>query len=132
MNHDERKRCAVRFLENFNHADPKVFDELIADDFRFEIVSALKEFPPIEGRENFVSKEVATLKSLFPDGLQMKLGTVICEGPHVAALAEADTVAANGRRYRQRYNFYLRFVGDKIVEGREYNDTNLIREVFLT
>jgi uncharacterized protein len=132
MNHDEQKQCAIRFLENFNHADPKVFDDLIADDFRFEIVSALKEFPPIVGRREFVSKEVSTLKSLFPQGLKLKLATVICEGPHVAVLAEADTVAANGRSYRQRYNFYLRFEGDKIVEGREYNDTNLIREVFLT
>lgn len=128
----EQKRTAIRFLENFNHADPAVFDELITDDFRFEIVSSLKEFPPIVGRANFVAREVETLKRLFPQGLKMKLETVLCDGPHVAALAEADTVAANGRRYRQRYNFYLRFEGDKIAEGREYNDTNLIREVFLT
>jgi ketosteroid isomerase-like protein len=132
MTQAEQKERAIRFLENFNHADPMVFEELIADDFRFEIVSAIKEFPPIQGRHNFASNEVATLKRLFPDGLKMKLGTVICEGPHVAVLAEADTVAVNGRRYQQRYNFYLRFEGDKIAEGREYNDTNLIREVFLT
>ena len=28
-------------------------------------------------------------------------------------------------------SFYLRFEGDRIAEGREYNDTNLVREVFL-
>ena len=46
--------------------------------------------------------------------------------------AAADTTAMNGRRYHQRYNFFLRFEGDLIAEGREYNDTNLVREVFLT
>jgi ketosteroid isomerase-like protein len=132
MTQAEQKERAIRFLENFNHADPTVFEALIADDFRFEIVSAIKEFPPIQGRHNFATTEAATLKRLFPDGLKMKLGTIICEGPHVAVLAEADTVAMNGKRYRQRYNFYLRFEGDKIAEGREYNDTNLVREVFLT
>ena len=132
MTQAEQKQRAITFLENFNHPDPKVFEELITEDFTFEIVSALKEFPPIRGRANFASVETANLLKLFPNGLKMKLGTIICEGPHVAVLAEADTVAANGRPYRQRYNFYLRFAGDLIAEGREYNDTNLIREVFLT
>ena len=132
MTQDKQKALAIRFLENFNHADPQVFAELIADDFKFEIVSGLTEFPPIRGRANFAATEAATLKRLFPDGLKMKLETIICDGPHVAVLAEADTVASNGRRYHQRYNFYLRFAGDLIAEGREYNDTNLVREVFLT
>ena len=132
MTQAEQKQRAITFLENFNHPDPKVFEELVTDNFTFEIVSALKEFPPIRGRAHFAAAETANLLRLFPEGLKMKLGTIICEGPHVAVLAEADTVAANGRPYRQRYNFYLRFEGDNIAEGREYNDTNLVRETFLT
>jgi len=128
----EQRAVAIRFLENFNHADAKVFEELTTEDFSFEIVSGLKEFPPLRGRQNFASTEAATLKRLFPEGLKLKVETVICEGEHVAALAAADTIASNGRRYRQRYNFYLRFEGDRIAEGREYNDTNLVREVFQT
>jgi ketosteroid isomerase-like protein len=131
MSSDERKRLAVQFLENFNRADPELFANLITDDFRFEIVSSLKEFPPIVGRHEFAIKEAETLKRLFPDGLRLKIGTVISEGPHVVVLAEADTVANNGKRYHQRYAFYLRFEGERIAEGREYNDTNLVREVFI-
>ena len=132
MTPTEQRAVVIRFLENFNHADAKVFEELTTEDFSFEIVSGLKEFPPLRGRQNFASTEAATLKRLFPEGLKLKVETVICEGEHVAALAAADTIASNGRRYRQRYNFYLRFEGDRIAEGREYNDTNLVREVFLT
>jgi uncharacterized protein len=132
MTQREQKTAALRFVENFNHADEKVFVELITEDFKFEIVSGLAAFPPIHGRENFASTEAATLKRLFPDGLKLEVETVICEGTHVAVLASADTVASNGREYCQRYNFYLRFEGDLIAEGREYNDTNLVREVFLT
>jgi ketosteroid isomerase-like protein len=127
----ERKLRAIRFLENLNTADPTVFENLITENFRFEIVSGIPDFPPIVGRANFAATECATLKRLFPDGLKMRLETVIAEGDFVAATAVADTVAMNGRRYFQRYNFFLRFEGDLIAEGREYNDTNLIREVFL-
>jgi len=91
----------------------------------------MKEFPAFKGRQQFVEKEVATLRRLFPQGLNLSVDTIICDGPHVAALAHCDTIAANGKRYRQRYNFYLRFQGDLIAEGREYNDTDLIRTVFL-
>ncbi len=132
MTADEQKRRAIRFLENFNDPDQRVFEELIADDFTFEIVTAIKDFPPARGKKEFAAGETERLRALFPNGLKMKLGTVICEGPHVAVQAEADTVAMNGRPYKQRYHFYLRFRGDLIAEGREYNDTNLVREVFLT
>lgn len=132
MTQSEQKAAAIRFIENFNHADEKVFAGLITEDFKFEIVSGLAAFPPIHGRQNFASTEAATLRRLFPDGLKLKVETVISDGPHVAVLASADTLASNGREYRQRYSFYLRFEGELIAEGREYNDTNLVREAFLT
>jgi ketosteroid isomerase-like protein len=128
----EQKERAVKFLENLNHADPKLFKELVTDDFQLEMVLGMKVFPPLRGKHRFVDTEVATLKRLFPHGLNLKLGTIICEGPHVAVQAVCETVAANGRRCAQRYHFYLRFEGDKIAEVREFNDTNLVREVFLT
>ena len=132
MTQEKQKERARRFLENFNHADPTVFAELITENFTFEIMSGLKEFPPAKGREIFAQAESDALKRLFPNGLGLKLDTLISEGEHVVALGWADTIAAQNRRYQQRYAFYLRFEGDLIAEGREYNDTNLVREVFLT
>jgi len=128
---DIQRERARKFLENFNHADPQVFEEAVTDDFTFQIVSSMEEFPPLRGRREFIEKEVATLRRLFPNGLNLTLETIICEGPHVAALAHCDTIAGNGKRYQQRYHFYLRFEGDLIAEGREYNDTDLVRKVFL-
>jgi ketosteroid isomerase-like protein len=128
----EYKERAIRFLENFNHPDPRVFEELITDDFTFEMITTMKEFAPVRGKAAFARAETERLIALFPDGLKMKLGTVICEGPHVAVQAACDTIAMNGRRYVQRYHFYLRFEGELIAEGLEYNDTNLVREIFLS
>jgi ketosteroid isomerase-like protein len=131
LNIEEQREHARRFLENFNLADPRVFEELVTEDFSFDIVSSMKEFPPVKGRREFAEKETATLRRLFPQGLKLMLEAIICEGPHVTALAHCDTVAHNGKHYRQRYHFYLRFEGDLIAEGREYNDTDLVRRVFI-
>jgi ketosteroid isomerase-like protein len=128
---EKQRQQARRFLENFNRADPEIFDDLITDDFTFRIVTTMDEFPPLRGRREFVQREVATLRRLFPRELNLTIETLICDGPHVAAIAHCDTIANNGKRYQQQYNFYLRFEGDLIAEGREYNDTDLIRKVFL-
>ena len=84
------------------------------------------------GQAAFARTETERLNALFPEGLKMTLGTIICDGPSVAVQAACDTTAMNGRRYLQRYHFYLRFEGHLIAEGLEYNDTNLVREVFLS
>ncbi|MGH7913293.1 MAG: nuclear transport factor 2 family protein [Candidatus Binataceae bacterium] len=126
------KERAIRFLENFNHPDPRVFEELITADFRFEMITTMKEFAPMRGKAAFARMETERLNALFPDGLKMVLGAIVCEGTHVAVQATCDTVAMNGRRYVQRYHYYLRFEGELIAEGLEYNDTNVVREVFLT
>jgi ketosteroid isomerase-like protein len=131
LDKEKQRERARQFLENFNQADPGTFEHLITDNFTFQIVSSMDEFPALRGRREFIEKEVATLRRLFPRGLKLTVETLICDGPHVAALARCDTIANNGRRYQQRYNFYLRFEGDLIAEGREYNDTDLIRKVFL-
>ena len=57
---------------------------------------------------------------------------VVAEGPHVAIQAESDTVAGNGRKYANRYHFYFLFDDDRIAQVREYNDVNLVREVFFS
>jgi len=40
------------------------------------------------------------------------------------------TVAGNGKKYANRYHFYFLFDGDRIAQVREYNDVNLVREIF--
>jgi ketosteroid isomerase-like protein len=73
-----------------------------------------------------------TLTAMFPNGLNMKVLTVIGEGSHVAIQAESDTVAGNGKKYANRYHFYFLFDGDRLAQVREYNDVNLVREVFFS
>ena len=87
---------------------------------------------PVRGKDAFLKGMPATLKAMFPNGLNLKFHTTIAEGPHVAIQAESDTTAANGKKYANRYHFYFLFAGDKIAQVREYNDVNHVREVFMS
>jgi ketosteroid isomerase-like protein len=72
------------------------------------------------------------MPAMFPNGLNLKIYTVIAEGPYVAIQAESDTIAGNGKKYNNRYHFFFHFEGAKIAQVREYNDVNHVREVFMS
>ena len=132
MNLEQQKERALKFLKNFEKPDPQVFADLIADDFEFEMMGRLPGVAPTRGKEAFLKSTPAVLKAMFPNGLNMKFHSTIAEGPHVAIQAESDTTAGNGKKYANRYHFYFLFKGDKIAQVREYNDTNHVREVFMS
>jgi len=129
---EQNKQHAVKFLELLEKADGPGMSELLAENFEMEMMGRLPGIAPIRGRQVFVTNMPQTIKAMFPNGLNMKIVTVIGEGPHVAIQAESDTTAGNGKKYANRYHFYFRFAGDKIEQAREYNDVNLVREVFFT
>ena len=107
-------------------------DPYAAEDFEFEMMGRLPGVKPIRGKHKFMASMPKTLTAMFPNGLNMKLITVVAEGPHVAIQAESDTVAGNGKKYANRYHFYFLFNGDRLAQVREYNDVNLVREVFFS
>ena len=132
MSLEHNKETALTFLKNFEHPDPKAFENVVTDDFEFEMMGRLPGVSPMRGKAAFLKAMPATLKAMFPNGLNMTFQTVVAEGPHVAIQAASDTVAANGKKYANRYHFYFLFQGEKLAQVREYNDVNHVREVFMS
>ncbi len=132
MNLEQQKERALAFLKGLEKPDAAAQADLITDDFEFEMMGRLPGVTPVRGKDTFLKSTPPMLKAMFPDGLNMKLVSIIAEGPHVAIQAESDTIAGNGKKYANRYHFYLLFKGDKIAQVREYNDTNHVREVFMS
>jgi ketosteroid isomerase-like protein len=132
MTLEQQKEKARTFLTTLEKPDPKFLGELLADNFEFEMMGRLPGVAPMRGKDAFIKGMTATMKAMFPKGLNLKIHTVIAEGPQVAIQAESDTVAGNGKKYANRYHFYFRFDGDKLGQVREYNDVNHVREVFMS
>ena len=132
MTPEQEKEKARTFLMTLEKPDTKFLGDLLADNFEFEMMGRLPGITPQRGTDAFIKGMTATMAAMFPKGLNIKIHTVIAEGPHVAIQAESDTVAGNGKKYANRYHFYFRFDGDKLAQVREYNDVNHVREVFMS
>ena len=132
MELSKQKEAATTFLRAIDKLDTAVLGSLVADNVEFEMMGRLPGVQPIRGKDKFLANMPKILTSMFPNGLNMKVVTVVAEGPHVAIQAESDTVAGNGKSYANRYHFYFLFDGERIAQVREYNDVNLVRETFFS
>jgi uncharacterized protein len=130
MTAEQQKEAAVRLLKSLETGD--VDGSILADNIEWEVMGRLPGLAPLRGKETFLRQLPAALKATFPNGLNLKFHTVIADGPHVAVQCESDTIAANGKRYNNRYHFYLRFEGGKIAQVREYGDTDHVRQTLLS
>jgi uncharacterized protein len=129
MTSAEQKEMAVKLVKALENPKPEEVGPMLTDDFEFQVMARMAG-PTVFKKADMLGSFGRMLKKSFPNGLNMKIGTVICEGPHVAVHAESDTIVGNGKRYNNRYHFYVLFHGDQIAQCREYNDSNHAREVF--
>ena len=127
----QMRERVIDFLKEFEDPDPVKLEMMVADHFEWRVMTKMPGFEPIKGKEG-LKGFTGMLKTTMPEGLNMKIGTIICEGDHAAVQAESNTKTTAGKKYNNTYHFYIRFEGDKIAEVREYCDTNHVREVFAT
>ncbi|MEM9704723.1 MAG: nuclear transport factor 2 family protein [Pseudomonadota bacterium] len=65
----------------------------------------------------------------FPDGMTYHVHTMVAEGDFVAVEAESDSIHASSNQYKNQYHFLFRFKDEKIIEVKEYMDTELVTDV---
>jgi ketosteroid isomerase-like protein len=76
-----------------------------------------------------LGKLLQDLKVSLPQGLKMTIHNVIGEGDRVALEAESSGPHISGKMYNNKYHFVFRFQNGKIVELKEYMDTEHVTDV---
>jgi ketosteroid isomerase-like protein len=65
----------------------------------------------------------------FPQGLEFTIHSMTAEDDRVAVEAESHGPHVSGRLYNNRYHFLLRWRDGRLVELKEYMDTELVTEI---
>ena len=76
-----------------------------------------------------LGQKATQILDVFPDGLTMTIHNIIAEGDSVAVEAESMGTNTAGQIYNNKYHFLFRFKGDKVLEVKEYLDTEHVTEV---
>ncbi len=110
-------------------ADVGFVEEHYAEDFKIWVAGSL----PFSGEGNKASAVAGmpAVLGLFPDGLRFSIVAMTAEADRVAIEATGEGISASGGRYRQAYHFLMRVRDGKIIEWKEYLDTEHAREVLV-
>jgi len=126
---ERNKELARVFIDALSRADAKKVDELYAEDVRLWVTGSL----PFSGSKNKAEalEGMPQVLDLFPEGLTFQIHEMTAEGERVAIEASSEGTTFRGDRYQQEYHFLLRARDGKIIEWREYMDTEHARKVLV-
>lgn len=80
------------------------------------------------------SEVVAFAKNVldsFPKGISFNVVNLVAENDYVAAEVEGMAMHVSGKPYNNKYHFLLKIKDNKILELKEYMDTQLAAKVLL-
>jgi len=124
----ERNKDVVRrYFEILTRNDIPAMLELYADDVQLRVPGNTL----ISG--TFSKTQLAEFASQvldsFPAGLAFSITGMTAEGDRVAVEAQSVGTHVSGAHYNNLYHFLIRVREGKIVESREYMDTQLVTDV---
>jgi ketosteroid isomerase-like protein len=131
MNIEDNKRMACDFLQALSVHDPVRGGALLHEDLVYWTAGKKHLFPYAgeRNREEFVAY-LATPTVFTGGGSRMTPLVLTGEDDRVSMTAEAVGELADGRVYTNVYHYLFTFRDGKIVEVREYMDTQSAAEFF--
>ena len=126
---EENKELARAFLDALSRVDSVALDELYAGDVSVWVAGTL----PFSGSKTRAEalEAMPLVLDLFPDGLSFEIRAMTAEGERVAIEATGEGKTSSGDLYQQEYHFLLRACDGKVIEWKEYMDTDKARRLLV-
>jgi len=76
-----------------------------------------------------IADAAGSIYQVFPQGIRFTIKAMTAEGERVAVEAESEGRHVSGQLYTNQYHFLLRFREGKLVEFKEYMDTERVTDI---
>lgn len=124
---ERNKQVARAFFDALSRSDvPAIVDAYAEDGFVQTMGNTL-----ISGKYHKpqIKAAAAGVLDAFPKGISFTIKTLTAEGDRVAIEAESSAIHASGKPYSNQYHFLMRVRDGKVVEFKEYMDTEMVTDV---
>jgi ketosteroid isomerase-like protein len=123
------KQVALAMYQAISDRDVPRFFSCLSDDVRITLYGSHRLARTFKGKDDIRSNMFGPVVERLEAGIRFTFKSVIAEGNHVAIEADGSARTKDGRDYRNAYCFVVRVENGKVVESREYMDTELAKAV---
>jgi ketosteroid isomerase-like protein len=127
---DAARQVVTRFFEIFSSGDVDAILDALDDDAVWWVSGRLAGMSGSYDKASFGPLLAGAKAAYRGPGLTITPTAMIAEGDKVAVEAEGFAELTDGRRFTPHYHFLITVRGDKVVEVKEYMDTQHAKEVF--
>ena len=105
--------------------NPAPFLDLLSDDISITMFGDHRFTRTFKGRTDIYDNLFGPIREVLDGTIRMNVTNVAAENDTVIAEARGEARTKDGRAYKNTYCFVLKFEDGKIIESREYLDTQL-------
>ena len=125
---EENKKTAIKFFEALSSGS-----QAYLDFYNDESIIWTAGENAIGGTRT--KKEIVDfaqgILSAFPNGIKFNITGITAENERVAVEVSGEAIHASGELYNNKYHFLLKIQHGKILELKEYMDTQLAAKILL-
>ena len=125
---DENKKIAKKFFEALSAGSNKYLDFYTDDSV---IWTAGDNAIGGTRTKKEIINFAQNILSAFPSGITFKITGMTAEEEKVAVEVNGEAIHSSGQTYNNQYHFLLRIQDGKILELKEYMDTQLAAKILL-
>ena len=130
MNSSDNKQAIVNAYAAMAAGNPAPYLDLLSDDVCITMFGDHRFARTFKGRTDIYDNLFGPIREVLDGTIRMNVTNALAENDTVIVEARGEARTKDDRAYKNTYCFVFRFESGKIIESREYLDTQLVKATF--
>lgn len=124
------KKLVMDVMAALADGDDRPFLDAMHNDMKWTWMGSGGLSKTFDGKESVLHELWKSVKTDIARPFRVAATLILAEGDHVVVEGVGNNKTPNGKEYNNRYCWVMKISGGKIVELKEYMDTDLVRRTF--
>jgi ketosteroid isomerase-like protein len=130
VNSSDNKQAVVNAYASMGAGNPAPYLSLLSDDVSITMFGEHRFARTFKGKDDIYTNLFGPIREVLDGTIRMTVTNAVAENYMVIVEARGEAQTEDGRGYRNSYCFVFKFDNGKIIESREYMDTQLVKATF--
>lgn len=127
---NDGKKLVMNVMAALADGDDRPFLDAMHHDMKWTWMGSGGLSRTFDGKESILHELWKSVKTDIAQPFRVTATLILTEGEHVVVEGVGNNKTPDGKEYNNRYCWVMKISGGKIVELREYMDTDLVRRTF--
>lgn len=126
----DEKKLITHVMTALAEGNDRPLLDAMHDDMKWTWMGSGDLSKTFDGKESVLNELWKSVKSDITQPFRVRANLIIAEREYVVVEGLGNNTTSSGKEYNNRYCWIIKIIEGKIVELREYMDTDLVRRTF--